>query len=63
MLQIGAAICMNKPICLIMLNGAQPPPKPFQIADKVIFATRETMDAATKEMGEYLKEWTEEQGE
>jgi hypothetical protein len=60
MLQIGAAICLNKPICLILLRGCVLPPKLERVADKVLVSSGgPDMADIREELGEWLTEQTE----
>lgn len=55
MLQLGAALCLDKPICLIILDNAKVPDKLFQVADKVIFTTRD--EEGMRKSAEEMAEW------
>ncbi len=55
MLQIGAAICLGKPIILIVFDETDVPKKLAQIADKIIVASRNNPDSAKDELTEFLR--------
>jgi len=55
MLQIGAALCLNKPIVLIVFDRTDVPPKLAQVADKIIMASREDPSSASAELDAYCR--------
>ncbi len=58
MLQIGAAICMNKPIALMVFDDAELPPKLRGVADRVIRVRRDDpadMERAKDELAEFCE--------
>lgn len=55
MLQIGAAILLDKPIILIVLDNTVIPEKLRGVADRVIRVGRNEMDRAAEELAEFTK--------
>jgi len=59
MLQLGAALCLGKPIVLVVFDRTDIPPKLAQIADKIIMASSENPSSAGVELEAYIKDFLE----
>ena len=55
MLQLGAAILMEKPIVLMVMDGAEIPAKLRAIADKIIVSESDNPKSALDELTAFIK--------
>ncbi len=55
MLQIGAALCLNKPIVLVVFDEVDIPPKLAKVADKIIRGSQDDPESVSVELAAYCR--------